>query len=252
MSIFFTDLDNTMIYSHHREIGKSKIVVEHLNGREQSFMTEFTYDFLSSAEWLTVIPITTRTELQYRRIECCSDLRFKYAILCNGGKLLVDGKEDFVWSRDTDIITRDYYDSIEYATGLLSYFCDNEIVHKPEKYMSYVNCNEPEHIYTELNRLVDTNKVNVQRDERKVYVFAKGITKGNAVKRFMKSRTHETIIMAGDNMMDVSMLNGGDIAFANQKIFDLVTCQNKIKIEDKIFSDGICKSISEMRKKGSI
>ena len=252
MSILFTDLDNTMIYSHHREIGKPKIVVEHLEGREQSFMTEFAYDFLSSAEWLTVIPITTRTEQQYRRIECCQKLRFKYAILCNGGKLLVDGKEDLEWSRDTDTIARDYYGSMEYAAELLSRLCGNETVHRPEKYMSYMKCNDPERIYTELNRLTDPNRVNVQRDGRKVYLFAKGITKGNAVKRFMDNRTPEITIAAGDNMMDVSMLNRVDIAFANRNIFDSVTCRDKVKIEDNPFSDGICKSISEMRKKGKI
>ena len=65
MSVFFTDLDNTMIYSHHREIGKPKIVVEHLDGREQSFMTEFAYDFLLSADWLDIVPVTTRTKQQY-------------------------------------------------------------------------------------------------------------------------------------------------------------------------------------------
>ena len=53
MSVLFSDLDNTMIFSHHREIGNKKIVVEHLDGREQSFMTEFTYDFFTKTDWLS-------------------------------------------------------------------------------------------------------------------------------------------------------------------------------------------------------
>ena len=53
--------------------------------------------------------------------------------------------------------------------------------------------------------------------------------------RFTEGRKSETIIAAGDNLMDVSMLNRADIAFANQSIFDLTTCKNKIKIVDEIF-----------------
>ena len=53
MSILFSDLDNTLIYSHNRELSKPKVVIEHLDGREQSFMTQYTYDFLASADWLS-------------------------------------------------------------------------------------------------------------------------------------------------------------------------------------------------------
>lgn len=252
MSVLFSDLDNTMIYSHHREIGNKKIVVEHLDGREQSFMTEFTYDFFTNANWLSVIPVTTRTEQQYRRIECIRNLRFKYAIICNGGKLLVDGKEDLEWSKNTDYLAQGSYDGIEYATELLAHLCSSEILHRPEKYMSYVKCNDPESIYTELKKSVDLNKVNIQRDGRKVYIFANGITKGEAVRRFTEGRKSEKILAAGDNFMDVSMLDRAEVAFANQSIIDLTTCRNKIKIADGIFSDGICKSISEMRMKGML
>ena len=250
MCLFFTDLDNTMIYSHHKDIDEPKVVVEYLNGNEQSFMTEYTYSFLSSAKWLMIIPITTRSEQQYRRVECCSKLNFKYAILCNGGKLLVDGKESVEWSRETEDIARDCYDSLENAISLLSKFCPNVTIHSPEKYMSYVKCDNPEEVYTELNRLVDRNKVNIQRDDRKVYIFANGITKGAAIKRFTKSYNNKTVIAAGDNMMDVSMLNMADISFAKQDIFNLISCKTKIKIEGVPFSDGICKSLDEMRLKG--
>ena len=121
-----------------------------------------------------------------------------------------------------------------------------------QKYMSYAKCNNPESVYIELRKVIDINKVNIQRDGRKVYIFANGITKGEALKRFIDGRKSETIIAAGDNLMDVSMLNRADIAFANQSIFALTTCKNKIKIIDEIFSDGICKSISEMRMKGKL
>ena len=252
MSIFFTDLDNTMIYSHHREIGKPKIVVEYLDGREQSFMTEFAYDFLLSADWLDVVPVTTRTKQQYDRIECSEKLRFKYAIVCNGGKLLVDGQEDLEWSDKTDVLVRDNYESLEQATELLSKLCHSETMHRPEKYMSYVKCFDPESVYKEISKSLDPNKVNVQKDGRKVYLFANGISKGEAIKRFIRRRKAETILSAGDNLMDVSMLNNADFAFVNRTISDLITCKNRITIEEMPFSDGICRNIADMRTNGMI
>jgi len=250
MSIFFTDLDNTLIYSHNREIGKTKVVVEYLNGREQSFMTELAYNFLSYADWLKVVPVTARTEQQYRRIECSERLHFRYAIVCNGGKLLVDGKEDLEWSCRTDAIAKDGYDSLNKATDLLSHLCGSKHTHRPEKYMSYVKCGDPKEIYKKLVSLVDLNKINVQRDGRKVYLFVNGITKGSAVERFTKTKKYEKILAAGDSSLDISMLNMADIVFANSAIYDRVMCKNKMKIEDMPFSDGICKCIFEMRMRG--
>ena len=68
----------------------------------------------------------------------------------------------------------------------------------------------------------------------------------------MENRNFGTILAAGDNLMDVSMLNMADIAFADQGIYDLITCRNKMKVDDELFSDGICKCIYEMRMKGTL
>ncbi|MCR5204168.1 MAG: HAD hydrolase family protein [Lachnospiraceae bacterium] len=252
MSIFFTDLDNTMIYSHHRGIDKPKIVVEHLNGREQSFMTQFTYDFLCSANWLTIVPVSTRTEHQYRRIECVERLRFKYAIVCNGGKLLIDGKEDKEWSLQTDVLADESYDSLEHATELLAQLLPAEVIHRPEKYMSYAKCDDPESVYEKLRDIIDLNKVNVQRDGRKVYIFANGISKGKAIERFKQKTGFENIIVAGDNFMDVSMLNKADYAFVHKDIYNKVECRNKHVIGEDLMSDEICEYLKKMKIEGII
>lgn len=251
MCLFFSDLDNTLIYSHHRKIDSPKLVVEHIDGKEQSFMTKYTYDFLVSADWLRLIPVTTRTEKQYNRIECFGELKIKYAIVCNGGKLLIDGKEDEEWSYETRIRTQDNCEYLEGITENISYLCENE-VHRPTEYMRYVKCSNTKEVYRELIDLVDLAKVDIQMDNRKVYVFAKGITKGSAIERFMKKRSRETLLVAGDSMMDVSMLNMADYAFASQDIFDIIECKKKTKFEEGYLSDGICKSIFDMKVKGMI
>lgn len=252
MSIFFADLDNTLIYSNRWKFNKPQLVVEHLNERDQSFMTELTYDFLLKSKWLDVIPVTTRTEQQFRRIECFEKLGIKRAIVCNGGKLLVEGKEDSEWSYKTEKCVKDNYYYLDYATEMLSSLCKNNAIHRPEKYMTYVKCSDPENIYRHIRRLVDSSRVNVQRDGKKVYLFANGVSKGEAVNRYLDNKCQGTVIAAGDNLMDVSMLNRADIAFANNNIFDLIMCSNKIKIVEEPFSDGICKNIYRLKQEGII
>ncbi len=247
MSVLFSDLDNTLIYSHHRDIGDHKITVEYYEGREQSFMTKYSYDFFTSVDWLHVIPVTTRTEEQYRRIDNVLRSKFKYAIVCNGGKLIVDDKEDEEWSHETYICTRDNYESLEDATIRLSSICKESKVHRPEKYMSYVKCNNPEMVFLRITEYIDDTKVSAFYDNRKVYIFAKGISKGNAVGRFVKKMKYDPVIVAGDSNMDVSMLEKADYAFTDSSIYNLLSNSHKYLVEDNVLSDGICRYLHDMR-----
>lgn len=98
----FCDLDHTLIYSHRMPIGSDKMVVEYLNGKEQSFMTQGTFEFLCKQNCVHLIPVTTRSKAQYERISVFrKELRCKYALICNGGILLVDGIEDPAWYSET-------------------------------------------------------------------------------------------------------------------------------------------------------
>ena len=82
MNILFTDLDNTLIYSKKTDIAE-KIPVELYNGEINSFMSKYSYELLHKLnEMLLIVPITTRTYIQYSRI----DLGFnpKYVLCANG------------------------------------------------------------------------------------------------------------------------------------------------------------------------
>ena len=101
MSVFFSDLDSTLIWSRRKAPGVPKRAAEYLNGKEQSFMTEETFRFLRDAGWLTLVPVTTRSEEQYRRIFLMESLPVRYALVCYGGKLLAGGREDAEWTAET-------------------------------------------------------------------------------------------------------------------------------------------------------
>ena len=72
MDILFTDLDNTLIYSKKTDI-KKRISVEVYKGEDNSFMSKYSYELLKKLhERLLIVPVTTRTYMQYERrmFEC--------------------------------------------------------------------------------------------------------------------------------------------------------------------------------------
>lgn len=85
MTVLHVDLDNTLIYSYKHDIGNDRINVETYQDREVSFLTGTTYENLKKLkEKLLIVPTSTRSIEQYRRI----DLRIgslPYALVCNGG-----------------------------------------------------------------------------------------------------------------------------------------------------------------------
>ena len=67
MWTWFSDLDNTLIYSHRTTFTSEKIIAEWLNGKEQSYITKETYSFMKNME-CNFVPVTTRSIEQYKRI----------------------------------------------------------------------------------------------------------------------------------------------------------------------------------------
>lgn len=246
LDIFFSDLDNTLIYSHNRKINDEKIVVEHLEGREQSFMTMQTYNFLIRSEWLNWIPVTTRTEVQYKRLNCMDATHAKYAIVCNGGKLLVDGIEDVKWTEKTLGLAETQIDELETAIKILKDTCGQAELHRPDIYMCYVKVENPEEICGKLVKFISSKSIEIQHDQRKVYLFAGNVNKGSAVRRFMNRFDVGYTVAAGDDVMDIPMLNEVDFALAASKIFHSVVVSPKELLEGDIFSDQICKRLKDL------
>lgn len=119
MIIFFSDLDNTMIFSYRHEIGKDKRCVEIYQGREISFVTEKTYGLLKKLkEKALFVPVTTRTVEQYRRIDLGVGT-LPYALVCNGGVLLANGQEDESWYLESRRMVEDCQDELRTAARIL-------------------------------------------------------------------------------------------------------------------------------------
>ncbi|MBR1823927.1 MAG: HAD hydrolase family protein, partial [Ruminococcus sp.] len=208
---FFTDIDNTLLYSHRRDIGSEKVVVEYINGNIQSYMTERSYACFTALNGVETIPVTTRIKSQYDRLaELTAKLNVRYAIICNGGILLENGEIQQDWLEQTYEMTEPAQAQLAKAAEIMAQLSDRE-VHKVERIMDYVVCDDAENAGVTLKNSLDSDLVTVFRDNRKVYCVPSVINKGSAVRRFIGKYGACTSIGAGDGEQDISLLEAVDI-----------------------------------------
>lgn len=212
MKILCTDLDNTIIYSYKHDIGNEKMNVELYKEREISFITKQTFELLKKVkEEFLVIPTSTRTIEQYERI----DLKigtFKYALVCNGSVLLVDGKKDKDWYEESLRLAKPSNLEVKKA---LEYLENDkrrifELRHIEDLFV-FTKCDEAETVVNELRKYLDKSLVNVFNNKEKVYVLPTSLSKGKAIERLRKYLKAEFIIAAGDSEFDISMVEAADV-----------------------------------------
>lgn len=212
--IFFTDIDNTLIFSEKRK-PKDSICVEYKDNQPLTFMSKKAIELYKElCRKITVVPVTTRSTEQFMRIKNIKDT--KYAITANGARLLVNGKEDKEWA--------DYF--ISYANSFKSVFdkCNNVLkdnfpkccVRMADSIFMYSRLDENTHkAFIILSELCKNDDVNINESHGKIYIIPKKIGKDNAIKYFCKKyNIKNKTISAGDSLMDMNMLLLTDIAIA--------------------------------------
>lgn len=221
MAVFHVDLDNTLIYSHKRDIGREKRCVEIYQGREVSFITDRTYRLLQKVkERALVVPTTTRTEEQYGRISLGIG-ELECALVCNGGVLLVDGKKDEEWYAQSLGLVKGCGAELRKAIGLLEKEPGREMeVRFIERLFVFTKCRDPQPVVQSLQKALDPGSVDVQSNGRKIYVVPKELSKGMAVERFRGYKRSGPVCAAGDSVFDVSMMAAADIAAAPKSLLE--------------------------------
>ena len=247
MYFLFSDIDNTLIYSHNRKIDMEKNVVEHFEGHVQSYMTQYTYERLKSYKDIKIIPVTTRTLAQYSRLEFLEAFNIDEAIIFNGGMHLINGMEDYAWSIETMQMVRDQLKDLDLAVSFLEKnYAKEHYVHRPVPYMAYLKIDSPQDVCEEIRQKVNLDNVTVQNDRKKLYLFASRVNKGIALQRFCKAKNIKADMVAGDDIMDITMLNLADNAFVSEKIAALVVNKNKYVLTGEIISDQLCDEIERL------
>ena len=243
MNILFTDLDNTLIYSKKTNI-EEKIPVELYNGEINSFMSKYSYELLHKLnEMLLIVPITTRTYIQYSRI----DLGFnpKYVLCANGGILLKDGIKSDEWYKESLDIVKLSSDEREKAYAFLQkdkrrkFECRNI-----DDLFIFTKCDETEDVVRDLESRLDMTKVEVLYNKDKLYIMPKSLNKADTIKRFIREYAKEKVQMfaAGDTEFDIGMIELADIGFAHK---DLNISKNIFNDYEGLFSDFYLEKVLE-------
>jgi len=252
--IFFTDLDNTMIYSYKHDIGPDTLDVELYQGRNISFVTAKSHQYLKQVrDKMQVVPVTTRTIEQYERI----DLKvgnFEHALVCNGGILLENGKRVDKWYQESLAMIEESVETLHKAIEVLENDARRTFeVRFIEKLFVFTKCDEPEQVVEELKVLLNpsenaceaenTSVVDVFNNGTKVYVVPRILNKGRAVERFVewKNADSEIIIAAGDSEFDISMLKVADHGLAPDGFTDKYSIDFLVEEMpgDELFSEAV-------------
>ena len=243
MNILFTDLDNTLIYSKKTNI-EEKILVELYNGEINSFMSKYSYELLHKLnELLLIVPVTTRTYIQYSRIDL--GINPKYVLCANGGILLKDGIKSDEWYKESLNIVKPSSDEREKAYAFLQkdkrrkFECRNI-----DDLFIFTKCDETEDVVRDLKAILDMTKVEVLYNKDKLYIMPKSLNKADTIKRFIREYATEKVQMfaAGDTECDIGMIELADIGFAHK---DLNTSKNIFNYYEGLFSDFYLEKVLE-------
>lgn len=244
---FFSDLDHTLIFSHRVTMPCEKRVVEILNGKNQSYMTEKAYSFFNTQNIVQFIPVTTRSKKQYKRISVLQEsFPPQYALICNGGILLINGIEDNEWSSETQLLISNELTALEHAKKTVQRLATNISIHNVNDMFFYVKHDFPEQLSYHLKQELSLTTIQILYDTRKVYCLPSSLHKGVAIERFKKRFGAYYSIAAGDSIFDVPMLNSVDTALFPESIKHLIHTKDKISIRNPLLSEGICEYLNTL------
>lgn len=245
----FADLDHTLIFSHRVQLMQPKVLVERLYGREQSYMTAKTLAFLSSAHDIRLIPVTTRSLAQYARIELLgSRIPCRYALVCNGGELLLDGKPDPAWHEQTQTLYAPALQSLRCARDVLAKLAPQCEVHEPSGLFVYASVPDVQKTAQALREAVSGRDLVVRTDNRKVFCLPEKMDKGAAVQRFRERFGSDICVAAGDSEFDLPMLNLSSWAVTVPELASRVTGSRVVlPAHGQVLSDALCDLLASLQ-----
>ena len=221
------DLDRTLIYSRRflDAAGPGSRCVEVYEGEEISFMTGNAVTLLADlGAKQVVIPATTRTVAQYRRITL-PGAPYRFAVTSNGGTILVDGIPDPEWEAVVDArIRAEGVPLAEILTALRSRTTDRWL--RKERVAGglfcYIVVDEgavPTEFVPEWAAWCEQRGWRVSQQGRKIYTVPRPLCKSRAVdevrRRLVASgelATDAPALAAGDGALDAELLRYADAA----------------------------------------
>ena len=220
------DLDRTLIYSKNSlwlttadKDAPAMVVVEVYDGAPLSYMTASAQEHLLAVkEAATFVPITTRTQAQYERVQLPGPVP-EYAIASNGGVLLHQGVPDEAWNRQLSARVAAACAPLE---SIEAYLANPEFspwilrLRRAEDLFVYAIIDReamPGSFLEELELRCAEARWSVSVQGRKLYCVPVPINKCDALAEVARRVGAETVIAAGDSLLDQDMLASASLAF---------------------------------------
>ena len=251
MTILACDLDNTLIYSRRKELCAPNACVEFYRGEPLTYMTDATAALLKEAAANALfVPVTTRTVEQYRRISI--PVLPAYALVCNGGVLLKDGKELTDWYEESLRLTEKSRREFGRAGSCMQEDCSRILeVRNIRNLFLFTKSREPDRMVKRLKDRLDPALMDVFSNGSKVYALPKGLDKGTAVRRFKGYIKADLVLAAGDSEFDLPMLQTADRSWAPEGLVKRHLSGTRVTgvPDGRVFSDvlleGVCREVFE-------
>ncbi len=221
-TVVATDLDRTLIYSASAVPGPDPAAdpglacVERLDGRPQSFMTADAGAVLATVRRAAVlVPATTRTPAQYARVDLPGGPA-PFAVVSNGGHILVDGAPDAGWRRAVErrvagggarldeVLRRQ--DRVAGGAWVRSRRVADDLF----CYLVVDVAAMPGHFLAEWAGWCADRGWVVSMQGRKIYALPAGLTKQAAVAEVMRRVGGTRLLAAGDGALDAGLLAAAD------------------------------------------
>lgn len=221
-----SDLDRTLIYSAAAldlrvpDVDAPRLLcVETYKGRPLSYLTETAAGLLEELCASTVfVPTTTRTCEQYARVHLPGPAP-RFAVCTNGGQLLVDGVPDPDWrSRVADRLVEESAPLAEVRAHLLrvadpAWLLKERVAEDLFAYLVVERTLLPDGWIKDLAAWAGTRGWTVSLQGRKVYAVPMSLTKSAAVQEVARRAGAETVLAAGDSLLDTDLLLTADRAW---------------------------------------
>lgn len=219
--LFACDLDNTLLISHrHRQPGD--ICVEHVQGKEQSFMTVKAIELLRRVQkQVQFVPVTTRSLEQYQRIAWPEDCESELAVTTNGAVLLRRGTIDEVWAQQSENVIAPWREELQAQCVRYSEDMDYLRCRIVDDSYLFLCCTENGDAGRLAAECQKHTNLQVVFSGRKIYFFPWGLDKGQALIRLKTYLGCSIAYAAGDSSIDVPMLEKVDRAFAVSDLHEL-------------------------------
>lgn len=246
MKIFASDLDNTLIYSYKKDMGKDKVLVETKEGKKLSFMSSYSHKLLSKIKF---IPVTTRSLEQYRRIEFFKGYQPEYALIANGGILLHYGKIEDNWYSDSLKMAEPALPEMNKGIEILKE--DSDIyfeIRRVDRLFVFTKSHNIEKTIKNLKEKLKPEMVDIHNHREKLYIFPKVLNKGVSLERLRELLKPQNIICAGDSEMDIPMLEKADISIFPESLEKFIIKKERryAVSEQYLFSDKVLEIVKKV------